>query len=468
VGDLLYASTTTALSKLADVATGSCLISGGVGVAPSWGACGSGANTALSTLASVAINTSLLPGVTNSIDAGSSTKTFQTGYFGTSVLTPLVDTISAGTLNIGTTNATAISLNKPTTVSATAPNSSNGASLLVTATTSSTTNPQRGLRVANTVSPGSASTQQFAGTENYLYSNSANASGAPLYGAIQGAEYGSTSQTSTVTGGYSYAKFSSTGTLASAIGASAQLLNSTTGTITSGQALRVYNPTNSGTITTNYGMYVESQTAGATDYGIYIQGADTNAIYVNAGSTYLGGGLSVIGTASASTSLTSPLVMVGDADGTASPTAGNIRGASGAGTDIVGANLTIDPGNGTGGGGSGALILRTAGATAGTVAVDAATSSNTSSGTTLTWSHTTGSGSNRFMLVGVSYDAGTISGVTYNAVSMTQVATGTNGTSKVAIYKLLNPASGRPRAGISPMLPQGIPGRAPRRRGRPR
>jgi len=38
VGDLLYASTTTALSKLADVATGSVLISGGVGVAPSYSA----------------------------------------------------------------------------------------------------------------------------------------------------------------------------------------------------------------------------------------------------------------------------------------------------------------------------------------------------------------------------------------------------------------------------------------------
>ena len=37
VGDLLYASATTALSKLADVAVGSALISGGVGVAPSWG-----------------------------------------------------------------------------------------------------------------------------------------------------------------------------------------------------------------------------------------------------------------------------------------------------------------------------------------------------------------------------------------------------------------------------------------------
>jgi hypothetical protein len=37
IGDLLYASTTTALSKLADIATGNALISGGVGVAPSWG-----------------------------------------------------------------------------------------------------------------------------------------------------------------------------------------------------------------------------------------------------------------------------------------------------------------------------------------------------------------------------------------------------------------------------------------------
>ena len=37
VGDLLYASTTTALSKLADIATGNALISGGVSTAPSWG-----------------------------------------------------------------------------------------------------------------------------------------------------------------------------------------------------------------------------------------------------------------------------------------------------------------------------------------------------------------------------------------------------------------------------------------------
>ena len=40
VGDLLYADTATSLAKLADVATGNALISGGVGVAPSWGKVG--------------------------------------------------------------------------------------------------------------------------------------------------------------------------------------------------------------------------------------------------------------------------------------------------------------------------------------------------------------------------------------------------------------------------------------------
>lgn len=40
VGDLLYASSTTALSKLADVATGNALISGGVSTAPAWGKIG--------------------------------------------------------------------------------------------------------------------------------------------------------------------------------------------------------------------------------------------------------------------------------------------------------------------------------------------------------------------------------------------------------------------------------------------
>ena len=40
VGDIIYASGATTLSKLEDVATGNALISGGIGVAPSWGKIG--------------------------------------------------------------------------------------------------------------------------------------------------------------------------------------------------------------------------------------------------------------------------------------------------------------------------------------------------------------------------------------------------------------------------------------------
>jgi len=40
IGDILYASTTSALSRLADVATGNALISGGTNTAPSWGKIG--------------------------------------------------------------------------------------------------------------------------------------------------------------------------------------------------------------------------------------------------------------------------------------------------------------------------------------------------------------------------------------------------------------------------------------------
>ncbi len=56
------------------------------------------------------------PTVTNTVDIGLTGTQFRTGYFGTSVITPTLDTNSAVALNIGTTNATNINLNKSTTV----------------------------------------------------------------------------------------------------------------------------------------------------------------------------------------------------------------------------------------------------------------------------------------------------------------------------------------------------------------
>jgi hypothetical protein len=77
---------------------------------------GGNASTALSNLASVAINTSLLPASNNTIDAGSAALGFRTGYFATSILAPAIDTISSGILSIAPGTASSISLGKDTTI----------------------------------------------------------------------------------------------------------------------------------------------------------------------------------------------------------------------------------------------------------------------------------------------------------------------------------------------------------------
>jgi len=59
------------------------------------------------------------------------------------------------------------------------------------------------------------------------------------------------------------------------------LQNSVAGaTITTGQTIFISCPYNAGTLTNNYGIYVEDQTAGTNNYGLYIEGASTYAIYV--------------------------------------------------------------------------------------------------------------------------------------------------------------------------------------------
>lgn len=87
VGDLLYASGATALSKLADVATGNVLISGGVATAPSWGKVdltahvtgilpsangGTGINNGTNTLTVPATGTAALLAVANNFTAAQS------------------------------------------------------------------------------------------------------------------------------------------------------------------------------------------------------------------------------------------------------------------------------------------------------------------------------------------------------------------------------------------------------------
>ena len=66
-------------------------------------------------------------------------------------------------------------------------------------------------------------------------------------------------------------------------------------TITNAAGLNIKTATNiaGGTITNNYGIRVENQTAGASDYGLYIEGADTYALWVDSGASRLDGTLTV-------------------------------------------------------------------------------------------------------------------------------------------------------------------------------
>jgi len=94
VGDLLYASTTTALSKLADVATGNALISGGVGVAPSYGKIGLTTHVS-GTLPTANGGTNLTSFTANGVVYASSTSALTTGSALTFNGTNLVTTGSA-------------------------------------------------------------------------------------------------------------------------------------------------------------------------------------------------------------------------------------------------------------------------------------------------------------------------------------------------------------------------------------
>ena len=78
VGDLLYASATTTLSKLADVATGNALISGGVTTAPSWGKIGLTTHVS-GTLPTANGGTNLTSFTANGVVYASSTSVLATG-----------------------------------------------------------------------------------------------------------------------------------------------------------------------------------------------------------------------------------------------------------------------------------------------------------------------------------------------------------------------------------------------------
>ena len=112
VGDLLYANTTTTLAKLADVATGNALISGGVTTAPSWGKIGL---------------TTHVSGVLPTANGGTNLSSFTSGG---AVYATSTTALTTGTLPVGSGGSGATSLTgylygngtSPFTASATIPN----------------------------------------------------------------------------------------------------------------------------------------------------------------------------------------------------------------------------------------------------------------------------------------------------------------------------------------------------------
>lgn len=120
VGDILYASGTTALSKLEDVATGNALISGGIGVAPSYGKIGltthvSGtlpiANGGTGSTTGVDLSTALVTGVLPVTKGGTGNNgtaidslVFDTLAYKTS--SPSSDTLATGEMRWNTTEKT--------------------------------------------------------------------------------------------------------------------------------------------------------------------------------------------------------------------------------------------------------------------------------------------------------------------------------------------------------------------------
>ncbi|MBI2597071.1 VCBS repeat-containing protein [Candidatus Daviesbacteria bacterium] len=152
-------------------------------------------------------------------------------------------------------------------------------------------------------------------------------------------------------------------------------------------------------------------------------------------------------------------IILGAGEG-GTPTATTIRGAAASGSDILGANLTFDASNGTGAGGSGAIIFRTAGPLS---ATNPSVYENSSTYTTSTdagagatshsfTSHSIGSNLNRLVIVGISYRTNTsVSSVTFGGTAMTYLTNSRVNASdrSTELWYLVNPPTGQSTVAVT-------------------
>ncbi len=242
VGDLLYASTSTALSKLADVATGKALISGGVGVAPSWGDIG------ISTHVS-GLGTNVAAALGNTLNAASGLVGFS-GALGTP---------TSGTMtNVSGTAASLVA---------------GSATILATSRTiwGQSFNGSANITGAFLAAPsGSPATDDYGASISTT--NTGNAANNGLYGVLA---YARQSIDRTASNGNLYgAKFQAqaAATLQTAYGIWGNLTVDSTKTVTDGGAV-LFSLNNSGTITTFKALNQDLVNAGTVGefYGTYLR-----------------------------------------------------------------------------------------------------------------------------------------------------------------------------------------------------
>ncbi|MFM2268710.1 MAG: hypothetical protein RL757_2151 [Bacteroidota bacterium] len=223
---------------------------------------------------------------------------------------------TAGNVGIGTTAP-----NNLLTIDGMASNYTSGTLAYVNASTNSSTSNQLGLAAKLSVNPaavaGALSMAGIFGTADAAGSNLGNITLKAVHGEIY---------------------YTGTGALNLAAGITGNLYNTSTGTIGRGAGVHVLSNVNSGggTITNNYGVLVENQTAGANDYGVYIEGAETRSLHVNTGTSYFGGNVGVGTVTPTSTLQVSGSIAVAFAHVTANTT---LNGSN----HIVLADATLSP-----------------------------------------------------------------------------------------------------------------------------
>lgn len=311
VGDIFTADTTSTLAKVADVAVGNVLLSGGVGVIPAWGKVtlsshvsgvlpavngGTGvANTGtITTAANISFTgagsfitggfTLTIPatgtaGLLGTIQTWSAANTF-------SAITTVSNTTNAsnattGALVVGNgTSATSVAIGGGNVYAGGAANrfasgnvAASGTTLQVTKGSLATSGNDWGILASTTVAPGGASTQNASG----IAGNVSIASGASgisggltgLDGAIDADASANTFALTTALRGTMRKGGACTITMATAV--EAAFSSTAAGTVGTAHGFYMSSMANSGgaTITTAYGLRIETVTIGATNYAIY-------------------------------------------------------------------------------------------------------------------------------------------------------------------------------------------------------